>query len=79
MDRAYVDSHSKRRLQEAKPHLVELVATVMDCAELATLAVAVPDTLAIWGINSRALELGFREVVRDRYRELTQAQVTPGR
>ena len=59
------------------PDLITLLDTVNDGAELAALAAAIPDTLALWRINSPDLELRFREAVRDRYRELTQAQLAP--
>lgn len=61
-------------LRAQHPHLNALIRTVTDGAELAVLATTVLDLLAQWGAVAPEVQRGFREAVRDRYRDLVQQQ-----
>lgn len=68
------DAYCLQRLQEALPDIAELITGAADEAELAILALSVPDALLLWGTASRTVQHGFREAVRDRYTALVEEQ-----
>jgi hypothetical protein len=72
MNQSDLDHECRRRLRDEAPDIAELVATAVDCAELAALAAAMPSLFGLWGVGSLALQRGFREAVRDRYAALME-------
>ena len=72
MHQSDLDHECRQRLRDEAPDIAELVATAVDCAELAALAAAMPSLFGLWGVGSLVLQRGFREAVRDRYAVLMQ-------
>lgn len=71
-----LDHECRQRLHDEAPDIEELVATAVDCAELAALAAAMPSLFGLWGVGSLTVQRGFREAVRDRYAALIQEHAT---
>lgn len=62
----------RQRLNDEMPEIAALVAGAADGAELALVALTVPDAITLRDSASCALRRGFRAAVRDRYAALVQ-------